>query len=173
MKRNLSFCFLLALLTVASASNAQSTGYQNSKPVYITGTTLKLKENILVGFNSRFAGANNARWFQHENNFLVKFTMDGLEQRAMFDKKARLIYTISYGFEKNLPTDVRKTLKSLYVEFNIGSAIKILEAGRTIWVVSVEDENDAILVRVEDREFEEVQKYRKATTPKVQPTLLK
>ena len=75
------------------------------------------------------------------------------------------------ALKKNLPTDVRKTLKSLYVEFNIGSAIKILEAGRTIWVISIEDENDAILVRVEDKEFEEVQKYRKTTTPK--PTVLK
>ncbi len=49
----------------------------------------------------------------------------------------------------------------MYVEFNILSAHKVYEANRTIWLVSVEDNTNLALVKVENNEMEEVQKFKK------------
>ncbi len=64
---------------------------------------------------------------------LAKFIMDDQQNTALFNKKGYLLYHIAYGSESNLPAELRKQVKSAYVDFNITKAIKVEEDDRTIW----------------------------------------
>ena len=83
------------------------------------------------------------------------------KNKALFQKNGYLIYHIVYGKETNMPDDIRKIVKTNYLDYNITSAINVKESGRNIWVVNVEDNKKFILVRVEDGELEEVGNYNK------------
>lgn len=154
------FCGLTCMLFVSN-SFAQPFNLHQLEPVFITGTTTTVTENIQVTFHKQFPEAENVKWFKHDKNYLVSFFMEDQHHRALLNRKGYLIYHISYGKEKHLPVDIRKSVKMMYVECSISSAIKVQEANRTIWVINVEDETKLVFVRVENDEIEEVQKYKK------------
>ncbi len=116
----------------------------------------------LNSFAGMFKGAANARWFELDNKFLVKFNKDGRETTALFSKKGKHIYTISYGSEKHLPADVRYRIKSSYFDHEITFVIEVNSLGKTAWLAKLEDEKRMITVKVVDDEMEETENYRKS-----------
>jgi hypothetical protein len=78
---------------------------------------------------------------------------DGMQSQALLTKNGDLIYQFSYGTEKNLPADVRKLVKSHYYDQNITIVHKVNQDGRTIYVITLEDDNEIIKVNVEDMEM--------------------
>lgn len=121
-----------------------------------------VSEKALKSFRTSFKNPVGASWYQVGKYFLAKFEADGKKQKALFNKNGAIIYTISYGFEKDLPTELRKAIKSNYYDQTISMAIEVNENNRTIWVVRLEDESSSTLVRLENGEMEEVQKYKKS-----------
>ena len=155
----------LALIVSGSMSlSAQDTANIRSlSPVTVKSTTKKIPNRIWKGFSSYFSYAENPRWYTANKNYLVKYMIYDEQNRALFTKKGNLIYNISYGYEKSLPEELRKLIKSAYYDYDITRAIKITEGGREIWVVNLETTETLILVRVEDEEMEEVQKVKKSS----------
>ena len=150
--------FLFSIVLVSS-SFAQSTF--KPLPVVAEAGNAKVIEKIQNAFNSQFANAENARWYEVDKNFLVEFFKDDQEQRALFTKKGYLIYHISYGSEKHLPPKVRTLVKSTYFDYNITRVIKVNEDKRLVWFVNLEDNKSFFLVKVEDGEMEEAKRYQK------------
>ncbi len=85
----------------------------------------------------------------------------------MFRRNGIIVYHIKYGSEKNLPKEVRRLVKSNYVDFNITKAINVEEDSRNIWVVNMEDDKNYITVRVENGQLEQVSYIKKAYIKKV------
>lgn len=155
------FFGLLVSIALVSNSFAQENSIRNLQPVLTNGTYIKVYENIRSEFQKIFANAENVSWYTIDKNFLAKFFIDGLEKRALFNPKGKLIYEMSYGKEKHLPADIRKNVKRSYVEYAITSATLVEESNRSIWVINLEDEFGYAIVRVENNELEEVKKYLK------------
>jgi hypothetical protein len=165
MKSKLIFSISLSFFSLfyATASSAQDTSGIKSLPlVTVTATTKKIPDRIWKSFSGYFANAENPRWYTINKNYLVKYMIYDEQNRALFTKRGNLVYHISYGYEKSLPEDLRKQIKSSYYDFDITRAIKVSEAGREIWVVNLEDAKNLILVRLEDGGLEEVQKLQKS-----------
>ena len=155
----ISGCLLSILLAGSSYSQK---GYEKLSPVTVTTPDLKTIEHIKREFNKQFAGATDARWYDQDKKFLVRFYMNDQKHQSLFNKKGLLIYDISYGTEKNLPTDVRKQIKSIYFDYSITLVYKVEEDNRTIWVVNMEDNKTLITVKVEGDEMEEVTNLQKS-----------
>lgn len=154
----------LALLLVITAISAQDTSLIKSlAPVTIKASTLKIPNRIWKGFSSYFNDAENPRWYKVNKNYLAKYMIYDEENRALFSKRGNLIYHISYGYEKSLPEDLRNLVTAGYRDYEITRAIKITESGREIWVVNIESSETLILVRLENGEMEEVQKFQKSS----------
>ena len=152
--------FALSAIMITSNSFAQLSNVNNlqsslNKPV-------KVYENVQLEFHKLFDAAENVRWEQVDKNYLAKFTLGNVEQRALLSPRGKLIYKIMYGQEKHLPTDMRKGVKRSYVEYIITQACLIEENDRSIWIIKLEDDSNYVTVRVENGEIEQVQKYRKA-----------
>jgi len=63
--------------------------------------------------------------------------------------------------EKNLPTEIRHLVKSNYYDQTITWVYKVNQDNRNIWVLSMEDARDLVMLRVEDMELEETQRLHK------------
>ena len=110
-------------------------------------------------FLQYFDNATDQRWDTLGNNFLVKFNINKKRGRALFTNNGRLIYSMLFGTEKDLPTDVRYEVRSNYFDYHITRAIEVKENNRTIWVVDMAEDDKRLTLRVENNEMEEVQNY--------------
>lgn len=113
------FCALVASTLLMISSSAQPFNLNQLEPVFITGTTTQVSENIQVNFHKQFPEAEDVRWFKKDKSYLVNFLINDQQQTAFLNRKGYQIYHISFGKEKHLPDDIRKSVKLMYVEYNI------------------------------------------------------
>ncbi len=147
---------ILPLLLFSIVVSAQDTTYKSLPPITITPAT-KVPSAVKETFNSSFENAVNPEWYKLDTKYLVTFLTRDQKNRALYDKNGELIYHIRYGFEQNLPNDIRSMVKSNYNNYTITMAIAVNQNLRNIWVINMENKDRYIIVRVEDGEMEEVQ----------------
>ena len=162
MKKKFSFRLLVSLLFLIFGSQLFAQDIKELPSVTVTSSS-NVNEKVTKSFKSYFSDVTNASWSKINRNYLVKFIMNDQKNTALFAKGGSLIYHITYGHEKHLPDNIRKLVKSNYVDFNIVSAIKVVQYERNVWVVTLEDSKKIILVRFEDGEMEEVNNLDKAS----------
>jgi hypothetical protein len=88
--------------------------------------------------------------------------MNDQKNRALFEKNGALVYHISFGFEDNLPGDVKQLVQDNYGDYYIKRAINVEQGDRNIWVINMENNKKLVIVRVEDGSLEEVGNYDKS-----------
>src|SRR5687768_2568809 len=159
-KINFRFAGLLIAMFIAGSSFAQ-TNVKSFKPFIAENSSAKVYENVKSNFDKMFSKAENVMWDNIGKNFLAKFSIGDVKYRALLNPKGRLIYKNTYGNEKLLPTYLRKNVKSNYVEYQITAVALVEEAGRSIWVINLEDETNYVIARVENDEIEQVRQYMK------------
>ncbi|HEX5150572.1 MAG TPA: hypothetical protein VFW07_03930 [Parafilimonas sp.] len=144
----------ISLITDASVTNNTAVIF-NLKTV---ASSIKVQRSFITYFGEN--AENN--WSIVGKYFLNRFHSNGLLINALFTKNGRLIYTITYGTEKNLPADIRKIVKREYYDYTITMAIEVKENGRDIWVIKLDSPSEQMTVRVEDHEMEQVLQFDKA-----------
>lgn len=142
---------LYARTTRAKAPSA--TASPTSKPPIV-----KVNARVLRSFSESF-GNNNAQWFTQGKEYVARFHRDGRPAHALFAKNGFMYYSVTMGAEKDLPTAVRRLIKSRYVDFVITHVTEVRAKGRTAWMVSLQDDRNLISVRVVDGEQEETASY--------------
>lgn len=133
---------------------------QNLPPVTVTATT-NVEKAVTSSFDRNFPDALDAQWFRMSKKYLVRFMMTDQQNSTLIKKDGQIVYHIAYGYEKDLPSDVRMIVRTHYPDFSITKAITVEEQDRKIWVVNLEDKMKLILVRIEEGELEEVGNYNK------------
>ena len=161
LQKKLRFVGLLASLFIVSNSFSQPSNVENLHFSLGNISYHNTNTNAVAAFKKLFVNAENVSWHNVNKHFLVKFTVNDLMYKALFNQKGKLIYKISHGKEKHLPTDIRKMVKGNYVEYLITAAYLVEEADRKIWVISLEDDTNYVTVSVEDDQMNENLNYKK------------
>lgn len=161
MKTRLISLLAAGCLLLMAGNRAIGQEEKQLPPVTVTATS-NVSRAVTKSFDKSFPDAQNTQWFKVNRRYLVDFISKDLKNRALYQKNGAMIYHLAYGTEQNLPDDVRKVVKSNYVDYNITHAIKVEQDNRNIWVVNLEDKNKLILVRIEDGALEEVGNYDKS-----------
>jgi hypothetical protein len=156
------FGYVTSLL-FAGTSFSQDKYIEDLPPVVISGSGIHkyVNDKVERAFKKLFIDAESPMWHYLNNNYFVQFISGDQKNSALFTRKGFLIYHITYGKEKHLPTDIRRVVKSHYVECSIPYIVKIEQNGRTVWVLSIEDDANLYLVRSENGGLEEVKHYNK------------
>jgi len=155
-------CLIILLLFCGRKLFAQdSIRYHHLQPVVVRATTIKVPEKVWDHFSNYFTGAFVRKWYKVNKRYLVKFMLDETENRALFTKRGTLVYHISYGYENNLEDRLLTQIKDSYTDYAVTRAIKVSENNRVIWVVTLEDRKQLLLIRLEDGELEEVERMNK------------
>lgn len=121
-----------------------------------------ISKKVLKHFNKSFKNAENIKWEQVDDNFLATFVMENVITKSLFDKKGKLIYSINYISEKQLPVNIRNLVTNTYINYTITSVAKILQDNLQIWIVKLADESDYVAAMVEDGDVIEIENFRKA-----------
>ena len=165
MKKQLMSCICGGLFSMLSFNNSfgQEEPFTELPPVTVSATTSRevVSTKVNRAFIRMFKDASHARWYQINEKFMVLFIQNEQENRAVFAKNGQLVYHIAYGTEKNLPTEIRHIVKTKYYDQTITLVLKVNQDDRNIWVISLEDSNDLVMVRVEDMELEETLHFQK------------
>lgn len=150
------------LRKVYAVSENQKNNFTNSDYAP-ANASLAINNKVQKSFDQYFAGVTRQYWSEVGRDFHNSFYLNGVHNCALFSKNGRLIYSISYGSEKDLPADLRKIIKREYYDYDITMAIevKVKEQDRNIWVVNMEDDTTYLTIRVEDGEMEQVQEFEK------------
>jgi len=157
----LRLCGGLFLLLFAGTLQAQDNGIKTLPTVTVTSTA-SVSKKVSDAFNDDFKDAVSPAWYRLDKDYLVRFITGDMNNTALYKKNGALIYQISYGHEKDLPKEVRRIVKSNYIDFNIVQAINVKEDNRDIWVVNLEDDRKLIITRIEEGELEEVSNLDKS-----------
>jgi hypothetical protein len=154
---------LFAILSVYS-SVAQETSFKELPAITLSSatTTTMVSAKVNKMFSQYFKDATSLKWYELEKKLLVKFTMNNQEHRALFTRTGELVYHITFGTEEQLPADVRKQIRSTYYDQKITRVYEVHQGDRTVWIASLEDDNNYITARVEDYELDEIQRMTKS-----------
>jgi len=155
------FVVLLAVLFIAGNSFSQSSNVENLQFSLRNLSYDKAYSSVQTKFQKLFSNAENVTWYKVKKDFGATFTINDLKYRVLLNKKGKLVYKITYGKEKHLPTDIRRIVKMGYFEFLITAASLVEEANRKIWVINLEDESEYVIARVENNELGENMKFKK------------
>jgi hypothetical protein len=135
----------------------------NLLPVVTITSGNDISRNVRDAFFDRFKDAENLRWFEINQNYLVKFIMDDQEHHATFRKNGELIYHISYGVEKNLPESIKRQVKYRYDKYAISRVFMVESGDRSVWIVNLENKKNYVITSIEDNRMSEVARYKNAT----------
>jgi len=72
-----------------------------------------------------------------------------------------MIYNVSYGYEKNLPEEVRSKITETYPDYKITNTANVKQSNRDIWVINLESDKSIMIVRFEDGDVGEINSYKK------------
>ena len=163
----------LAICAVANAQQASS-NTQSSKDVAFFEKSIPT--SVLINLDpaavnpkakkalaKHFKNVAGAQWYETPNSFVAKFTSDGIDCRADFDKKGNWLYTIRTYDESKLPEDLRALVKSTYYDYSITLVQEIEKPARTFtYIVHIEGKKDLMNLRISDGEMEVWQKLNKS-----------
>lgn len=135
-------CSIVSIFILTNSFAADETKVNANNSPYIN---MKVKR----AFIKLFGEESEQNWSITGQNFLNRFHVNGVLTNALFSKNGQLIYTITYGTEKQLPA-------------GITAATEIMEDKRDIWVVQLQNDSEVITVRIENREMEQVQQFYKS-----------
>lgn len=167
----LACCLLFVLITNGSFSQATINNKDLNKTVTISAShdrkinnsgnaSLAINKKIQKSFSGYFAGITGQNWSMAGKKFHCSFYINGIPACVLFDKNGHLIYVVTYGKEKDMPSDIRKIVKSEYYDYMITLAIEVKENGRDIWVVNMKNDSIHLTVRLEDGEMELVREFK-------------
>ncbi len=122
---------------------------------------IKVSPKALQSFMQLYQNSESVSWAKNNKSYLVTFNQDNKKYRVVMGENGKLIYSICYMQEKDMPFDVRKIVKTVYYDYAINVALQVKQDNRSIWVILLEDSNTYLTVRIENGEMEEVSKMDK------------
>lgn len=130
-----------------------------NKPASSTATVY-VKAKVMRSFLDSFRDAYEVQWSGSNSRYFASFKQEGRWCKALFDGKGGLVFSIRYSTEKDLPHDVRKQLKSTYIDYAIGAVTEINTDNLNAWVVNLSDGDNLIVVSVADGAMYELHQYK-------------
>ena len=161
MKKQLIAVMLVVCIGTGKLLAQEKDSVTTLPSITVTSGTLVSKV-VDKAFKKAFPQAKNLKWYDMNKFYLVRFIENDMKHQAVYTKKGYMNYVVSYGDEQHLPLGIRDKIMGAYEDYKITHVANVKEAGRNIWVTNLESLNHLVMVRVEDEEMEEVQKFNKS-----------
>lgn len=124
------------------------------------GATVHVNSKVMRSFLRSFNGATEVKWSESNGRYFASFKQAGSLCKALFYGQGGLAFSLRYGTEEELPRDVRKQIKSTYVDFMIGVVTKVDSDDLKAWIVNLTDSDNLIVVSVVDGTLTEMHHYK-------------
>jgi hypothetical protein len=113
-------------------------------------------------FKNRFDKASEEKWFAIPSGYMSYFKLDGFGDRAFYDKKGHWQTTMKFYDETRLPVEVRRLVRSTYLDFNITIVEEVDIPDAIVYLVHIEDKSSIKILRVTpDLDMDVLQEFQK------------
>ena len=96
----------------------------------------------------------NEKWYKLPGGYLAEFNEGSVQNKMVFDKCGNWLYTMREYFEKDLPKEVRRLVKSTYYDFSIGWVKEVSQRQSLVYVVHVDSPSEWKDLLISDGEIE-------------------
>lgn len=110
---------------------------------------------------SRFEKLQNLYVSNFEKFISVYCQIEGINHRFTYDNRGRLMHTIKFYKEDRLNKDVRHIVKREYYDFQIFGITEVIVGLETVYLVTLQDENSWVTIKVQNNEMETHQRLLK------------
>ncbi|MBS1524187.1 MAG: hypothetical protein JST19_00975 [Bacteroidetes bacterium] len=152
---------LMVLLSVQS-SYAQEVAKVDTLPMVVITAKSYVNQKVSDAFHEKFKDVVSHTWYKIDKNYLVKFISNEQKNHALYDKNGYLYYHLAYGTGRNLPADIAEKINREYKGGIITTTIQVNQDNRSIWLANVEYGKLLVLVREENGEVREVERFSKS-----------
>lgn len=145
MKKNLilSIC-VLALSSIAFA-----------KPT--------VDEKLLKSFKETFPKAEQVKWEEFTDNYIVNFVVMGIRERISYDKDGNFINATRYYTEENLPLNIFCKIKKKYPNQKVFGVTEVETESSVEYYVKLEDGANWTTVKSDSGgNLQVIEKYKRA-----------
>lgn len=159
--------FLLLAVAIGLAASLQAQMIQQAsfktttKDEAVTHQ-LYIQPKILQKFHADFRNVSDDAWMKTKEGLAVRFSQNGIQELAFLTNKGECTDYIRYYFEKQLPLDVRTSVKSTYFDYQIKSVQEVMHEGTTAYLVTIEDEKNWMTVRIVNGEMDVYERHQKS-----------
>jgi hypothetical protein len=147
MKRVLLACFLL---TLSAGVFAAADG--------------NISDKLLQAFNKTFPDAQQVKWAETEDKYMVNFKQGDVLTKVEYDKEGNFLNSLRYYTEKNLPVNILCRLQKKYSDKKVFGVTEITSDTNVEYYIKLEDAQNWITVKSNvDGAMQVVEKYKKAS----------
>jgi hypothetical protein len=100
----------------------------------------EVNEKILKAFKQTFSYAEDVVWQEKDNSYQVNFWQGEVNIRARYDDQGRLLGTIRYYYEKQLPPSVLAKVKSKYAGKTIFGVTEVSSEDEVNYFITLRDD---------------------------------
>ena len=133
------------------------------RPIYINGTSPNMiASKAIRNFTKKFEHATDVRWIMSDDGgYIAKFIYKGVTCRADYDYKGHCLASYRYYNEDKLPREVRHQVKANYFDFSIYRVAELFISNRTVYIVTLENNESWMKISVIDGEMAVLENFRK------------
>jgi hypothetical protein len=123
-------------------------------------TGVNVRTKVMRTFLQNFEGATGVRWSRDGKRYLASFTQGDQTGNALVAANGAMLYSLRYGTEKHLPREVRHLVRSTYYDVKIQNVTEVNSNNIRAWIVSMQDADNLVVVRVLDGALDELSRYK-------------
>lgn len=123
-----------------------------------------ISEKLLQSFKQTFPNAQEVKWLETGEKYIVNFKENGILTKIDYDKDGNFVSSLRYYSEKNLPLNILTKLQKKYADKKIFGVTEMTSDSNVDYYIKMEDDKNWITVKSNaDGNFQVVEKYKKAS----------
>src|ERR1700754_4468201 len=147
-KNLLTTCFMLVLSAGAFAGAPEYT----------------ISDKLLQAFKQTFPDAQQVRWAEQEDKYMVNFKQGEILTKIEYDKDGNFVSSLRYYSEKNLPVSILCRLQKKYGDKKVFGVTEMTTESAVEYYIKLEDATTWMTVRSNsDGNMQVIEKYKKAS----------
>jgi hypothetical protein len=154
-----AFSIQMSIVLFAQPASSDQLSVYNYKKL-IGRSELKL--NAIRDFTKRFGEVGNATWSRNVDRLRANFTLGDIKHMVDYDLKGRWVSTILVYDEDHLRSDLRKIVKSNYIDYKIVKVIEVIIGKSHVHFIKIENETSLLTLHIMNGEVSEIENYTKA-----------
>jgi hypothetical protein len=164
MKKLFKMAGLFLVIFINANVNAQEANVSQKEFESTSDYAAKATANdrAIAKFGKFFPNASSESWTNTKNGFAVRFTSNNMQQLVFLTKHGNVIASIKYYSEKQLPSDVRMSVRYAYPDYSIKSAREINAANSIAYLITIEDATSWKTIRIVNGDMDVYEEYKKS-----------
>jgi hypothetical protein len=128
-----------------------------------TIASASVNEKVLKTFKETFPAAEQVKWQEFTDNYIVNFVEQGIRDRITYDKDGNVISATRYYGQENLPVNILCKLKKKYPNAKVFGVTEVENDAGIEYYIKLEGNADWTTVKSDIvGNTEVVERYKKA-----------